>query len=250
MLYNLIFFFFNDTATTEIYTLSLHDALPIYLARLVGCCGRAVEEGGEGDGLLDELGVGLRPLVAANAEVVLEADAHVAAEHQAHRGEVVLRRVADAGGGEGEVVAEEVYRRAAHVHELLYNGRVRSHHPEDELEVDRGVEQTLAQQILYVVEVADVVGLQLGLGLRLADHLADPLHVRERVAEDVVAGAFEVVDLPLLVVAAALGDGEETEVEAAGVEGRHLRAELGEDGGTRSEERRVGKECRSRWSPY
>ena len=27
-----IFFFFNDTATTEIYTLSLHDALPIYTA--------------------------------------------------------------------------------------------------------------------------------------------------------------------------------------------------------------------------
>src|SRR5260370_2532051 len=26
-----IFFFFNDTATTEIYTLSLHDALPIFL---------------------------------------------------------------------------------------------------------------------------------------------------------------------------------------------------------------------------
>src|SRR5256885_13671944 len=26
----LTFFFFNDTATTEIYTLSLHDALPIF----------------------------------------------------------------------------------------------------------------------------------------------------------------------------------------------------------------------------
>src|SRR5581483_7198664 len=26
-----LFFFFNDTATTEIYTLSLHDALPIWL---------------------------------------------------------------------------------------------------------------------------------------------------------------------------------------------------------------------------
>src|SRR2546423_5754687 len=26
------FFFFNDTATTEIYTLSLHDALPIWMA--------------------------------------------------------------------------------------------------------------------------------------------------------------------------------------------------------------------------
>src|SRR3712207_8864194 len=29
----LILFFFNDTATTEIYTLSLHDALPIFLAQ-------------------------------------------------------------------------------------------------------------------------------------------------------------------------------------------------------------------------
>src|SRR5437762_13153480 len=29
------FFFFNDTATTEIYTLSLHDALPIYRSRAV-----------------------------------------------------------------------------------------------------------------------------------------------------------------------------------------------------------------------
>src|SRR6185369_18080196 len=30
LLYFFNFFFFNDTATTEIYTLSLHDALPIY----------------------------------------------------------------------------------------------------------------------------------------------------------------------------------------------------------------------------
>src|SRR5690349_24877894 len=29
-------FFFNDTATTEIYTLSLHDALPIYLQARFG----------------------------------------------------------------------------------------------------------------------------------------------------------------------------------------------------------------------
>src|SRR5258708_14584659 len=35
------FFFFNDTATTEIYTLSLHDALPICLTRKVAWgCGR------------------------------------------------------------------------------------------------------------------------------------------------------------------------------------------------------------------
>src|SRR2546430_15783987 len=31
-----VFFFFNDTATTEIYTLSLHDALPISRAPRVG----------------------------------------------------------------------------------------------------------------------------------------------------------------------------------------------------------------------
>src|SRR5256886_13497411 len=31
LLYIFFFFFFNDTATTEIYTLSLHDALPISL---------------------------------------------------------------------------------------------------------------------------------------------------------------------------------------------------------------------------
>src|ERR1035441_957456 len=35
------FFFFNDTATTEIYTLSLHDALPIYnLQGFAGASGR------------------------------------------------------------------------------------------------------------------------------------------------------------------------------------------------------------------
>src|SRR5438067_12880482 len=33
------FFFFNDTATTEIYTLSLHDALPIFDGLLTPCGG-------------------------------------------------------------------------------------------------------------------------------------------------------------------------------------------------------------------
>ena len=37
------FFFFNDTATTEIYTLSLHDALPIYQDQIVA---PAYESGG------------------------------------------------------------------------------------------------------------------------------------------------------------------------------------------------------------
>src|SRR2546422_10234043 len=38
----LFFFFFNDTATTEIYTLSLHDALPILLRKLAPRAPRSV----------------------------------------------------------------------------------------------------------------------------------------------------------------------------------------------------------------
>src|SRR3712207_8233453 len=36
MFTDLICFFFNDTATTEIYTLSLHDALPIFHREAAG----------------------------------------------------------------------------------------------------------------------------------------------------------------------------------------------------------------------
>src|SRR5260221_9426454 len=40
-----IFFFFNDTATTEIYTLSLHDALPISRVRHAPREARIADEG-------------------------------------------------------------------------------------------------------------------------------------------------------------------------------------------------------------
>src|SRR5256885_5274430 len=41
---SIFFFFFNDTATTEIYTLSLHDALPIYQGgRHVGTAAEAFD---------------------------------------------------------------------------------------------------------------------------------------------------------------------------------------------------------------
>src|SRR5688572_32566450 len=48
-----LFYFFNDTATTEIYTLSLHDALPIFalgrdsLLDLRGCVAVGPGEGGQ-----------------------------------------------------------------------------------------------------------------------------------------------------------------------------------------------------------
>src|SRR3712207_9045708 len=38
-----MFFFFNDTATTEIYTLSLHDALPIFEFDVITDTGGDVE---------------------------------------------------------------------------------------------------------------------------------------------------------------------------------------------------------------
>src|SRR2546430_7561438 len=39
------FFFFNDTATTEIYTLSLHDALPIWFEHFVTDLGKFAASG-------------------------------------------------------------------------------------------------------------------------------------------------------------------------------------------------------------
>src|SRR5687767_15564588 len=45
----LLFFFFNDTATTEIYTLSLHDALPISPAKqAIANTGLALIPGSDG----------------------------------------------------------------------------------------------------------------------------------------------------------------------------------------------------------
>src|SRR3712207_7032120 len=47
----MIFFFFNDTATTEIYTLSLHDALPILAPQLDGRTVETVESLADDDRL-------------------------------------------------------------------------------------------------------------------------------------------------------------------------------------------------------
>src|SRR6185436_3908124 len=50
----LSFFFFNDTATTEIYTLSLHDALPIFRRRDGHGCDDRRAPGGEGRALPED----------------------------------------------------------------------------------------------------------------------------------------------------------------------------------------------------
>src|SRR3712207_8284088 len=80
-------FFFNDTATTEIYTLSLHDALPIYATARVleaagyrvqvpaddACCGLTWITTGQLDtarGILGRTVELLAPLVDAGVPVV------------------------------------------------------------------------------------------------------------------------------------------------------------------------------------
>src|SRR2546430_12224950 len=55
---NIIFFFFNDTATTEIYPLSLHDALPI-------CIGERGQEQRRGQHA--DLGIAARQAVQNDA---------------------------------------------------------------------------------------------------------------------------------------------------------------------------------------
>src|SRR3712207_7673046 len=61
-MFYLFFFFFNDTATTEIYTLSLHDALPI--------CGRRRRRHGGWPGLpADDPGHASRRGVALGCRV-------------------------------------------------------------------------------------------------------------------------------------------------------------------------------------
>src|SRR3712207_9544404 len=78
------FFFFNDTATTEIYTLSLHDALPILLGVPVslGCVhdvlqaatrqasviNRDQDLSGIRVGLHDEIFQGATPVLAGRSE--------------------------------------------------------------------------------------------------------------------------------------------------------------------------------------
>src|SRR3712207_9048972 len=64
------FFFFNDTATTEIYTLSLHDALPIWASSVVGSVAAA--------GALDRARVAFLAGAAGAASVVASGTAAAA----------------------------------------------------------------------------------------------------------------------------------------------------------------------------
>src|SRR3712207_7496477 len=73
-------FFFNDTATTEIYTLSLHDALPIFFRTIPGREGRVI--GGFSMG-----GYGALKLALKHPELFRAAASHSGALEVASRSE-------------------------------------------------------------------------------------------------------------------------------------------------------------------
>src|SRR3712207_9442145 len=50
-----VYFFFNDTATTEIYTLSLHDALPILINGLIKACQKRPVSRNQIESIADEV---------------------------------------------------------------------------------------------------------------------------------------------------------------------------------------------------
>src|SRR6516162_5742812 len=112
-------FFFNDTATTEIYTLSLHDALPIRARRrhrplLDRHLDRPADDVG---GWACALRKALDQIVGDGFDLVLR-DRHFHVRHHAHDGVPALGRVAD-------LEPVDVMTGTAHVHDGLLPGSLR-----------------------------------------------------------------------------------------------------------------------------
>src|SRR3712207_7324447 len=74
-------FFFNDTATTEIYTLSLHDALPICTAH------RGHGAGGAGEGRPEQ-----RPRLAEDARAAADRRGGTGERSEEHTSELQSRQ--------------------------------------------------------------------------------------------------------------------------------------------------------------
>src|SRR5690349_24669632 len=111
--------FFNDAATTKIYTLSLHDALPIFLLHGVAAEGGGDEVRVELDDALHDAEVGLvdLPLLELGREALVRV---VVLRHEDDAARVPVEAVHDAGPEgplhEGELpvpVGERVGHRAA-----------------------------------------------------------------------------------------------------------------------------------------
>src|SRR6266516_1858945 len=122
VLSSFFFFLFNDTATTEIYTLSLHDALPISHRSERWC--RGVDRGREGEGdrqaqlRLQRPDRRLRVSGRGWRYRPDQSHPHGAAERRVHRGTAPHHRVRG-GGEEGEGEDAPDARRRWHGRDVL-----------------------------------------------------------------------------------------------------------------------------------
>src|ERR1035441_2281201 len=80
--------FFNDTATTEIYTLSLHDALPIYPRSVRECFAMPVRI----DDLIPRQSLGQRSAQCPREVVLLESNLHDRVQVRAHVADADIHR--------------------------------------------------------------------------------------------------------------------------------------------------------------
>src|SRR5258708_16011475 len=76
-----LLFFFNDTATTEIYTLSLHDALPIYCFGFVSSTGLSPSRGSSTDSRSFSLSILIAVISGGASASTIESENDRSEEH-------------------------------------------------------------------------------------------------------------------------------------------------------------------------
>src|SRR3712207_1937070 len=221
-MYSISVFLCNDTATTEIYTLSLHDALPIFALYLL--FGVPLPIGG---------------LITAVVAFVL-----LAAQSRGHRPfeRVITGLLLVIGLGFAYTLAGAGVDVGG-----LAGGMVPSFAGSESLVLATGIlGATVMPHVIYVHSALTPGRYGDAVTAGRTSEGRRRLLRAQRLDVLLAMGLAGLVNAAMLVIAAQLFTGRD---DVDSLEGVH--AGLGDQlGAGRSEERRVGKECRSRWSPY
>src|SRR5256884_6718017 len=211
------FFFFNDTATTEIYTLSLHDALPISVEQAL----RNVEEVIQLEGPQNIAAFILEPVTGTNG-VLVPPDGYLQGVREIctrHGILLIADEVMSGFGRTGEWFAVDHWKVVPDLITMA-KGLTSSYLPLGAVGMRHHIAKYFQDQVFYG-------------GLTFTSH---PMGCAAALA---TIRVYE----------------EDHLIENARRMGQSLKQLLSELASRhpsvgRSEERRVGKECRSRWSPY